>query len=118
MKVVRIAEVAMEAYVNPLFTSREVTRQVLLPESRDNVVNVVNFGAGTRNKFHSHEQEQILIVTAGRGVVATETEERTVTVGDVVLIPAGEKHWHGSVGEPFSHIFISLRGDKLTRLED
>lgn len=118
MKVVNIDTVAAESYLNPLFTSTDVTRQILLPESRDHVVNVVNFGAGTRNKFHAHDHEQILIVTAGRGVVATESERKTVTVGDVVLIPAGEKHWHGSVGEPFSHIFISPRGDKLTQLED
>lgn len=118
MKVVKIDAVTREAYVNPLFTSSEVTRQVLLPESKENVVNVVNFGKGVRNKFHTHDREQILIVTAGRGVVATESEERTVTVGDIVLIPAGEKHWHGSVGEPFSHIFISPVGSKMTQLED
>jgi quercetin dioxygenase-like cupin family protein len=40
-------------------------------------------------------------------------------VGDIVLIPAGEKHWHGSNGESdFSHIFVSRKGSKMTQLED
>ena len=46
MKVVRIDKVSREAYVNPLFTGPEVTRQVLLPDSQENVVNVVHFGKG------------------------------------------------------------------------
>jgi quercetin dioxygenase-like cupin family protein len=119
MKVVRIDEVQKEVYLNPLFTGPEVARQVLLPDSQENVVNIVHFGKGVRNKFHTHDCEQILIISAGKGVVATEKEERVVTVGDIVLIPAGEKHWHGSNGESaFSHIFVSKKGSKMTQLED
>ena len=118
MKVVTIKDSKKETFSNPLFTGSDVTRQVLIPDSRELVATVVNFGKGVRNRFHSHDCEQILIVTAGRGVVATEKEERPVTLGDVVLIPAGEKHWHGSVGEPFSHIYVSKSGSKLTQLED
>jgi quercetin dioxygenase-like cupin family protein len=51
-----------------------VTRQTLLPDSKEFNCNVVNFGKGVRNKFHSHDHEQILIVTAGEGIIATETE--------------------------------------------
>jgi quercetin dioxygenase-like cupin family protein len=118
MKVVQIKDVSKEAYVTPLFTGSDVTRQVLLPDSKEHVVNVVHFGKGIRNKFHTHDCEQILIVTAGRGVVATETEEKAIAVGDIVLIPAGEKHWHGSTGDSFSHIFVSRMGSKMTQLED
>jgi quercetin dioxygenase-like cupin family protein len=51
--------------------------------------------------------------------VATEKEEKVVTVGDIVLIPAGEKHWHGSAGDSdFSHIFVIKSGSKVTQLED
>jgi quercetin dioxygenase-like cupin family protein len=119
MKVVRIDEVSKEAYAHPLFTGPEVARQVLLPDSQENVVNVVHFGKGVRNKFHTHDCEQILIISTGRGVVATEQEEKIVTVGDIVLIPAGEKHWHGSNGDSdFSHLFVSRKGSKMTQLED
>ena len=119
MKVIHMNKVSKEVVINPIFTGREVTRQVLLPESKEYIVNIVNFGRGVRNKFHAHEYEQILIVTAGKGVVATEKEEKAVTVGDIVLIPAGEKHWHGSDGDSeFSHIFVVRREDKVKQLED
>ncbi len=119
MKVVHINKTPKEVFVNPIFTGREVTRQVLLPESKEYEVDIINFGKGIRNKFHAHDYEQILIVTAGKGVVATEKEEKVVTVGDVILIPAGEKHWHGSKGDSeFSHIFVVRKGDKVKQLED
>jgi len=58
----------------------------------------VNFGKGVRNKLHTHDSEQILIVTAGKGIVATGKEQKTVTAGDVILFSAGEKHWHARNG--------------------
>ena len=119
MKVSRINEVTKEPFVNPLFTSEDVTRQAILPYSSEYEMNVVNFGRGVRLKFHAHDSEQILIVTAGNGIVATEQEERMVTPGDVIFIPAGEKHWHGAAADSeFSHIFIYRRGSKYTQLED
>jgi len=101
-----------------LFTS-EVTVQPLIPEGGDYNMAVVNFGKGVRNKFHTHESDQILIVTAGKGIVATELEQREVTVGDVILFPTGEKHWHGATEDSeFSHIYISRAGQKTTQVED
>ncbi len=80
---------------------------------------VVNFGKGVRNKFHTHESDQILIVTAGKGIVATGTEQREVSVGDVILFPTGEKHWHGATEDSdFSHIYISRAGQKTKQVED
>ncbi len=119
MKVVKMDNIPREIFINPIFTGREVTRQVLLPESKEYEVNIINFGKGVRNKFHAHDCEQILIVTGGKGIIATEKEEKVVTVGDIVLIPAGEKHWHGSGGDSeFSHIFVVRVGDKIKQLED
>ncbi len=119
MKVVKISDVSKEPYVHPLFTGKDVTRQVLMPESNEYDLNIVNFGKGVRNKFHAHNSEQILIVIAGKGIVATETEEKVVTEGDVILIPANEKHWHGAVKDSeFSHIYVMKPGTQLTQLED
>ena len=119
MIIVKISEVSKEIHNTPLFTGSDVTRQVLLPGSNEYNVNIVNFGKGIRNKFHAHDNEQILIVTAGEGIVATETEERVVCPGDIILIPAGEKHWHGATeGSGFSHIFVTRLGTRLTQLED
>jgi quercetin dioxygenase-like cupin family protein len=119
LRVSRISEVAEVPFVSPLFTSEDVTIQAILPESQEYDVNNVNFGRGTRLKFHAHDSEQILIITAGKGIVATEQEEKVVMPGDVVFIPAGEKHWHGATNDSeFSHIFIYRRGSQYTQLED
>ena len=52
--------------------------QSLLPECRDFAMRIVYFVKGVKTEFHTHESDQILIVTAGKGVVATESDERVV----------------------------------------
>jgi quercetin dioxygenase-like cupin family protein len=119
LKVIRIAEVQKEPFGSSIFTSEDVTKQAILPDSQEYDINQVNFGRGVRLKFHAHDSEQILIVIAGRGMVVTEQEKKLVVPGDVIFIPAGEKHWHGATGDSeFSHIFIYRRGTKYTQLED
>ena len=119
MRVIKISEVKKELFRNPLFTGSDVTRQVLLPYSKEYNVKVVNFGKGVRNKFHTYDCKQILVVTFGKGMIATETEEKVITVGEVVIIPAGEKHRHGAIKDSkFSHIYVSRLGSKLTQLEE
>jgi quercetin dioxygenase-like cupin family protein len=112
MKVVRTTELQKEPVSSPLFTGTQVFRQVIVDPADSQSFNfsVVNFSAGSRNKFHQHTGDQILIVTEGTGVVATDHEERTVTVGDVILIPAGENHWHGAPGDTsMSHITVQTK---------
>lgn len=119
MRVTKTSEARKESVSDPLFTGPDVTRQVLLPDSKEFNVNVVNFGKGVRNKFHSHDYEQILTVIFGKGMITTGTEKQVITVGDVVIIPAGEKHWHGATKHSkFSHIYVSRLGSKLTQLEE
>jgi quercetin dioxygenase-like cupin family protein len=120
MRIVKVSEVSKEPVDSPLFTGPEVTRQVLVPESKEYRVNIITFGRGVRNKFHTHDREQILIVTGGRGIVATENEQKIVTEGDVILFSAGEKHWHGATEDSeFSHIFVMRAGGEPTKqLED
>ena len=120
MRVVRIAEVPKEPANSPLMTSEEVTRQgIVVPqEAKDFNCGIVNFPRGTRNFFHAHTSDQILVITEGIGIVATESEERVVSVGDVVHVPAGEKHWHGARAESYmSHITITGKGSETTQLE-
>jgi quercetin dioxygenase-like cupin family protein len=119
MRVVNMNTVEKEKFSSTLFTGTDVSRQVILPDSKEFNFNVVNFGKGVRNKFHAHDSEQILFVTAGKGIIATDTEEKEISVGDVVIIPAGEKHWHGATQDSeFSHIYISSLSSQLTQLED
>jgi quercetin dioxygenase-like cupin family protein len=59
-------------------------------------INLVRFEPGGRTKWHTHGFEQGLIVLDGKGIVATEAGEQVIEPGDVVVIPLGEKHWHGA----------------------
>ena len=89
------------------------TRQeiVSVGQSENFRCDVVNFRVGATTGWHVHDCDQILVVTAGRGVVANETEEREITVGDVVHIKAGERHWHGANADsPLSHITVTTAG--------
>ncbi len=119
MKVVKMSQVPEVTDNNPLFTGA-VTRQVLVTEDMGHYFNMSNitFGKGIRNKFHTHSADQVLLVTAGTGIVATEREQRTVTLGDLIFISAGEKHWHGATKDSaFSHISLTAHGSKTQQLE-
>lgn len=83
--------------------------------SKEYRVSIVTFPPGTRNKFHIHDHEQILYILSGKGIVADEKEEKVVTKGDIILIPAGENHWHGATKDSwFSHLFVYSSETKTT----
>jgi quercetin dioxygenase-like cupin family protein len=91
------------------------TRQAVIGDgqSDDFRCNVVNFRVGATTGWHMHDCDQILVVTAGKGLVATELEEREIAVGDIVHITAGERHWHGaSADSPMSHITVTVPGSQ------
>ena len=67
MKKSKISEVPKESAASKLFTSEDVYRQPLAPDSTDFNASVVGFGHGVRNKFHTHSSDQLLIVTSGQG---------------------------------------------------
>ncbi len=57
----------------------------------------VEFAAGARTAWHTHPVGQVLEVTSGKGWVQCEGEAaREILPGDVVVIEAGENHWHGA----------------------
>ncbi|MBI2848381.1 MAG: cupin domain-containing protein [Chloroflexi bacterium] len=121
MKIIKPNLVAREQVSSRLFTGGEVTRQSLVSSEMRRSLNmaIVNFGKGARNKFHTHTSDQVLIVTAGNGIVATEQEERTVSPGDIIFFPAGEKHWHGATKDSaFSHIYVVSSNSETKQLED
>lgn len=97
---------------SPIFLGA-VTRQGLVGDDAAELlrVNSVTFHDGARNRLHHHVADQVLVITHGLGIVATETEEREVEAGDVVLIPAGERHWHGArPGRTMTHLSILTPG--------
>src|SRR6266576_24618 len=119
MKVLKTDAIPAEPANSPLFTGGPVTRQTLLTPEMSNNFNlaVVNFSAGARNKMHIHTSDQVLFVTAGKGIIATEATEEVITTGDVVHVTAGEKHWHGATPDSaFSHIALTAKGSQTTQV--
>ena len=103
-----------------LMTGTQVWRQAILQPEDSNNCNfaIVAFDAGSRNKFHKHSGDQILIITEGTGKVATDNEVLTVSEGDVVLIPAGENHWHGAPDNTsMAHITVTVKGSQTEQTE-
>ena len=116
MIVIRISELDEEpvdtATPIPGWTGGQVvrTRQTLISEGSSENFNssVVTFKTGATPGVHKHTSEQILVITVGSGIVATETEEHEINVGDVVHVKAGENHWHGAKADSYmSHITIT-----------
>lgn len=96
----------------PIFRG-EVYRDQLVGETETKQVAIgfIRFTAGGRNVFHTHTFDQVLYVTEGEGIVATENEEQTIRPGDVAVIPAGERHWHGATERTaMTHLAIGIPG--------
>jgi len=90
------------------FTGRAMLDPVLAePGIR---VNSVFFEPGGRTYWHSHAGGQVLLGTAGRGLVETRDGDRKVIeAGDAVWAPPGEVHWHGAApGSFLAHTAISI----------
>lgn len=85
------------------------------------VVNKVMFEPGARTAWHTHPLGQTLYVVSGVGRVQTEGGPlQEIRAGDVVWIPPGEKHWHGSAPTTMmTHIAMqeSENGSHATWLE-
>jgi quercetin dioxygenase-like cupin family protein len=85
------------------------------------VVNRVSFEPGARTNWHTHPLGQTLYVIAGVGRFQTNGEAiKEIRPGDVIWIPAGEKHWHG--GSPttgMTHLAMqeALDGNTATWME-
>jgi quercetin dioxygenase-like cupin family protein len=93
------------------------SRQTIIPDgdSENYRCSVVNFSQGSTTGWHVHNCDQILVITSGSGIVATEQEEQEVKVGDVVHIKAGERHWHGAkANTTMGHITITAVGSQAT----
>jgi len=94
------------------------TRQTVIGDGQsDNFrSSVVNFRVGATTGWHVHDCDQILVVTAGKGLAATETEQREIAVGGIVHIKDGERHWHGATADsPMSHITVTTAGGQIKR---
>jgi 4-carboxymuconolactone decarboxylase len=73
----------------------------------------VTFDPGARTAWHTHPLGQTLIVTSGVGRAQRWGDPiDEIRPGDVVWIPAGQKHWHGAAPTSgMTHIAIGERLD-------
>jgi quercetin dioxygenase-like cupin family protein len=82
---------------------------------------IVTFEPGARTAWHTHPLGQMLIVTAGCGLVQSKGGPVVkIRPGDVVWCPPGEKHWHGATATTaMTHIAIieSLDGKVVEWME-
>jgi len=80
----------------------------------------VTFEPGCRNNWHIHHSSkgggQILLCIAGNGWYQEENKPaRSLKPGDVVVIPANVKHWHGAKADSwFSHIAFEVPGENTS----
>jgi 4-carboxymuconolactone decarboxylase len=74
---------------------------------------IVTFEPGARTAWHVHPRGQILIVTSGVGRAQRWGDAiEEIRAGDVVRIPAGQKHWHGAAPQSvMTHLAISEHRD-------
>ena len=60
----------------------------------------VGFQPGARSAWHTHPKGQLLIVTAGSGLIQEWGKPvRRIVTGDVIWTPPDVKHWHGASAE-------------------
>ena len=93
-------------------------------KSKDQDIYHVHFEKGSRTKIHLHNGNQVLIATKGKGSLEIfkkygtkksdfkikKTQRISLNEGDIVHIPAGILHTHGSIDKKktFSHIAINI----------
>jgi quercetin dioxygenase-like cupin family protein len=90
--------------IDPLFAAQDPARAA---------GNSVTFEPGARTAWHTHPLGQILIVTAGAGLVQRWGEAiEEIQPGDVIWFAPGEKHWHGATPtNALTHIAIQEQLD-------
>ena len=80
----------------------------------------VTFEPGCRNNWHIHHSTkgggQILICVDGEGWYQEKGKEaQSLKPGDVVVIPANVKHWHGAKNDSwFSHLALEVPGENTS----
>ena len=111
MQVHRTPESAARDGGKKFFVGGGVRVQEIVSEKEGLDIILVRFSPGARTYLHTHAVPQVLHCVAGRGILATKSEQNLVEPGDIVHVPAGEEHWHGaSADSHFVHLSIRPPG--------
>ena len=112
---IRVTKAGRTKADNPIFIGHVDNQTVVGEESKDLRLSEIHFKRGAVNKPHVHSTDQILIITEGEGIVATDSEKREVQAGDVAFIPVNTRHWHGArPGKDMTHWSILGRDAQTT----
>jgi len=112
MKIFRAAQIASQSG-DPMTFTGDVVRTTLAADAEVTPVNVyrVEFEPGARTHWHTHDGPQWLFVVEGR-IRAQKLGEPAIEAvkGDAVVIPPGEKHWHGAAAsERGVHLAVNVK---------
>lgn len=107
---------------NTAFEQYFVGNSYLKPLAKTDNVFIANvtFEPGCRNNWHIHKSTkdggQILICVDGEGWYQEEGKEaQSLKAGDIVVIPANVKHWHGAKANSwFSHLALEVPGENTS----
>jgi 4-carboxymuconolactone decarboxylase len=97
---------------NPGYFTGQVTLRTMAATDPPTNVKMfrVEFAAGARTAWHTHSGVQVLTVLEGR--CRFQHEDGPIGeagAGEMIHIPAGEKHWHGATsGAPMIHLAINI----------
>ena len=117
MRVISVTKAGRTKSDNPIFIGDVENQTAVGEESNDLRLSEIHFKRGAVNRPHVHSTDQILIITEGEGIVATDTEKHDVQAGDVAFIPAKTRHWHGArSGKDMTH--WSVLGNAKTTIVD
>ena len=112
--------------INPNWFTNKVhmTEISSIINSKEQNIYHVYFENGAKTKLHTHNGNQILIVTKGKGILETFSKKGnkkdhfgikriqriSLNLGDIVYIQKGTLHTHGAVNKKhlFSHIAINI----------
>ncbi|MFN8559652.1 MAG: cupin domain-containing protein [Dehalococcoidia bacterium] len=114
MRVVRLDDAEPQPSDAAIFMGGVASRPLLDQPTEHVRLGLVRFSPGARTRLHRHTYEQVLVITEGKGIVATESEQWVVTPGAVVVIPQGEPHTHGATEDTaMAHISIGTPGETI-----
>lgn len=101
------------------FSGRSFLNQLAKTSDGTGFANVT-FEPGCRNNWHIHRAKsgggQVLLCVAGHGYYQEEGQPaQKLAPGDVVVIPANVKHWHGAQPDSwFSHVAVEIPGEEAS----
>lgn len=85
--------------IKPEYFTGTAWVKILVPKDETGTYGIgsVVFEPECRNNWHTHPAGQTLIVLDGKGWYQEEGQPaRSITTGDVLVIPSNVKHWHGA----------------------